>query len=72
MHGLFLPTALAEGLGRTSAGARSGGGAEVVVGDPDRAYLPRRRFARLGTHRVPESGLLEAEEVKPATVWRLP
>ena len=47
-------------------------GAEVVVGDPDRAYLPRRRFARLGTHRVPESGLLEAEEVKPATVWRLP
>ncbi len=47
-------------------------GATVIVGDPDRAYLPRHRFTRLTTHRVPGSGLLEAEEVKTATVWRLP
>ncbi|MEV5410092.1 50S ribosomal protein L11 methyltransferase [Thermopolyspora sp. NPDC052614] len=47
-------------------------GATVVVGDPDRAYLPRHRFTRLTTHQVPGSGLLEAEEIKTATVWRLP
>ena len=47
-------------------------GATVVVGDPGRAYLPRDRFTPLSRHRVPGTGLLEDDEVKDATVWRLP
>lgn len=47
-------------------------GAAVLVGDPGRAYLPRDRFVPLTRHRVPGSGLLEAEEITAATVWRLP
>ena len=47
------------------------GGADVLVGDPHRAYLPRDRFEALATYRVPVSLALEDAEVKPTTVWRL-
>jgi len=47
-------------------------GATVLVGDPQRAYLPPERFTELATYPVPTTYALENAEVKLATVWRLP
>ena len=46
-------------------------GAEVVVGDPGRAYLPRPRLVRLAAYDVPVERSLEGSELMPTTVWRL-
>ena len=45
-------------------------GADVVVGDPGRAYLPKQRLAALATYQVPVTRSLEDAEVKKTTVWR--
>jgi len=45
-------------------------GADVLVGDPGRAYLPAGRLSRLAEYRVPVSLALEDAEVKRTTVWR--
>ncbi|KXK58424.1 nicotinamide N-methyase [Micromonospora rosaria] len=47
------------------------GGARVLVGDPDRAFLPRRRFRQLASYPVPVSEALESVRVKQTTVWEL-
>ncbi|MFC7545620.1 class I SAM-dependent methyltransferase [Plantactinospora sp. GCM10030261] len=47
------------------------GGAEVLVGDPERAYLPRERFTALATYQIPVPEALESVQVRPTTVWRL-
>ena len=49
--------------------ARSG--AQVLVGDPGRAFLPRDRFDELAGYDVPVSEALESVRVKRTTVWRL-
>lgn len=49
--------------------ARSG--AQVLVGDPGRAFLPRDRFDELASYDVPVSEALESARVKRTTVWRL-
>ncbi|MFB9238003.1 methyltransferase [Plantactinospora siamensis] len=46
-------------------------GASVLVGDPDRAFLPRDRFDRVAAYEVPVPPALESVRVKPTTVWRL-
>jgi predicted nicotinamide N-methyase len=46
-------------------------GAEVLVGDPGRAYLPRERFTVASVQDVPVIRDLEDAEVKRTTVWRL-
>jgi predicted nicotinamide N-methyase len=46
-------------------------GAEVLVGDPGRAYLPRHRLTELASHQVPVIRALEDAHVKHVTVWRL-
>ncbi|TQF01479.1 methyltransferase [Kitasatospora acidiphila] len=46
-------------------------GAQVIVGDPGRAYLPRERFTSLATYRVPVVADLEDAEHKATTVWQL-
>jgi predicted nicotinamide N-methyase len=46
-------------------------GALVLVGDPGRAYLPRRRFEMVATYDVPVSRALEDAGIKRTTVWRL-
>jgi predicted nicotinamide N-methyase len=46
-------------------------GAEVLVGDPGRAYLPRERLAPVAAHAVPSAADLEDAAVKPVTIWRL-
>ena len=47
-------------------------GAEVLVGDPGRAYLPRAGLERLAAYEVPVTRALEDTEVKRTTVWRVP
>jgi predicted nicotinamide N-methyase len=44
-------------------------GAEVLIGDPGRAYLPGDRLAAVATFDVPDT---EGPQVRRATVWRLP
>jgi predicted nicotinamide N-methyase len=48
----------------------AGEGRAVLVGDPGRAYLPKRRLDLLATYEVPVTRALEDAEVKRASVWR--
>ena len=50
------------------AAARAAG-AEVLVGDPGRPYLPAERLEFVALYEVPET---EGEGVRRTTVWRLP
>ena len=45
-------------------------GAEVLIGDPGRSYLPKERLEVLAVYEVPVSRALEDSEVKRTTVWR--
>lgn len=45
-------------------------GKEVILGDPGRYYLPKRRLEALATYQVPVTRALEDSEVKRTTVWR--
>lgn len=51
-------------------GALKARGAEVLVGDPGRAYLPKSGLDRLAVYEVPVTRALEDSEVKRTTVWR--
>ena len=44
-------------------------GAEIIVGDPGRAYLPKDRLEQLAVYTVPVTRALEDSEVKRTTVW---
>ena len=46
-------------------------GAEILVGDPGRAYLPKTGLESLAVYQVPVTRVLEDAEVKRTTVWRL-
>jgi predicted nicotinamide N-methyase len=46
-------------------------GADVLVGDPGRAYLPGERLVPVAGYDVPVIAALEDAPVKRATVWRL-
>jgi predicted nicotinamide N-methyase len=48
----------------------TGQGVEVLVGDPGREYLPRRRCTALAVHDVPDTADLEGRAVTATTVWR--
>jgi len=43
----------------------------VLVGDPGRSYLPRKRQELLATYQVPVVGALEDSEIKKTCVYRL-
>lgn len=45
-------------------------GADILVGDPGRAYLPKERMQALAVYQVPVTRALEDAEVKRTTVWR--
>ena len=47
------------------------GGARVLVGDPDRAFLPRGRFRELASYDVPVPPALESVRIKLTRVWEL-
>lgn len=46
-------------------------GADVLVGDPGRAYLPKSGLEKLAVYEVPVTRALEDAEVKRTTVWRV-
>ena len=46
-------------------------GAEILIGDPGRSYLPGTGLEPLGVYEVPVTRALEDAEVKRTTVWRL-
>lgn len=45
-------------------------GVDVVVGDPGREYLPRRRCTELSVHEVVGTADLEGGDTTRTTVWR--
>jgi len=45
-------------------------GAEILVGDPGRSYVPKDRLEPLAEYQVPVTRDLEDAEVKRTTVWR--
>jgi predicted nicotinamide N-methyase len=45
-------------------------GAEVLVGDPGRTYLPRERLDEVATYDVPTTLVLEDRHTKRTTIWR--
>ena len=67
---VFYSQAMADRVRRFLRGAARSG-AQVVVGDPDRAYFPHRVFRRLASYEVPVPPALEGVRVKPTTVWQL-
>ncbi|TPK70544.1 methyltransferase [Mesorhizobium sp. B2-4-15] len=46
-------------------------GAQILVGDPGRSYLPPSGLEPLGVYEVPVTRALEDAEIKRTTVWRL-
>jgi predicted nicotinamide N-methyase len=48
------------------------GGAEVLIGDPGRAYFPREGLIKLAEYQVTTSRDLEDAEIKRTAVWRFP
>lgn len=46
-------------------------GAQVLIGDPGRSYLPKERLEAVATYMVPVAGALEDNEIKKTCVWRL-
>ena len=45
-------------------------GADVLIGDPERAYLPKSRLEKLSAHQVRVPRALEDQDVRETTVWR--
>lgn len=46
-------------------------GADVLIGDPGRTYLPLERLEAVATYQVPVTRDLEDAEIKRSSVWRL-
>ena len=66
----FYTGAVAASMTRLLAGAARGG-AQALVGDPGRGFLPRRLFDKLAEYAVPVRPALEDVTAKPTTIWRL-
>ena len=45
-------------------------GADVLIGDPGRSFLPRDRLEPLALYGVPDIGALEDQDIKDTKVWR--
>jgi predicted nicotinamide N-methyase len=66
----FYTGPVAASMTRLLAGAARGG-AQALVGDPGRGFLPRRLFDQLAEYAVPVRPALEDVTVKLTTIWRL-
>lgn len=66
---LFYERQLADRVLAYIDAARAGG-ATVLIGDPQRNYFPRGRFATAAEYRVPVTRELEDAEIKRTAVWR--
>lgn len=67
---LFYERALAESVSAYIAQAALGG-ALVLIGDPQRSYFPKGKFAMAAEYSVPVTRELEDSEIKRTAVWRL-
>jgi predicted nicotinamide N-methyase len=67
---LFYERSLAELVTRFIEQAAADG-ALVLIGDPQRNYFPKGRFAAAAEYRVPVTRELEDAEIKRTCVWRL-
>jgi predicted nicotinamide N-methyase len=68
---VFYSAQLANRVLRFLLRAAREGGARVLVGDPERAYLPRSRFRRITSYDIPVPPALESVRTKHTTVWEL-
>jgi predicted nicotinamide N-methyase len=66
---VFYDKAFADRLAPWFASLKTRG-ADILVGDPGRAYLPKGGLQQLGVYQVPVTRVLEDAEVKRTTVWR--
>ena len=66
---VFYDKAFADRLMPWFAALRARG-ADILVGDPGRAYLPKTGLQSLAVYEVPVTRVLEDAEVKRTTVWR--
>lgn len=46
-------------------------GAEVLIGDPSRTYLPKDKLRQIEEYRIPVTRELENQEIKRTAVWAL-
>lgn len=67
---LFYERALADLVSRFIDEVAAAG-ALVLIGDPQRNYFPKGRFASAAEYRVPVTRELEDAEIKRTSVWRL-
>ena len=51
--------------------ALAAGGAEVLMGDPGRTYLPKTGLERIAAYSVKTTRELEATDIRHAVVWRV-
>jgi predicted nicotinamide N-methyase len=68
---LFYERALADQV-LTFIDKAVAGGATILIGDPQRSYFPRGRFAKVTEYQVPVTRELEDSEIKRTAVWRAP
>ena len=45
-------------------------GADVIIGDPGRTFLPRDQLTSIATYEIPVTRALEDSEIKRTQVWR--
>jgi predicted nicotinamide N-methyase len=46
-------------------------GAQILIGDPGRSYLPKEQLEKLAEYNVPVTRDLEDAEIKKTSVWQL-
>ncbi|WP_438816517.1 class I SAM-dependent methyltransferase [Taklimakanibacter deserti] len=67
---LFYEKALAERV-HTWLIAAKAGGADILIGDPGRSYLPKSALLHVVDYNVPVTRELEDSEIKRTSVWRI-
>jgi predicted nicotinamide N-methyase len=67
---LFFEQPLAKHLEAWLRGLH-GDGREILIGDPQRTYLPRGGLEKLATYAVPTTAALEDSDLRNASVWRM-
>ncbi|MDA1100491.1 MAG: 50S ribosomal protein L11 methyltransferase [Proteobacteria bacterium] len=67
---LFFEQPLAKRLETWLRGLRQAG-VEILIGDPQRTYLPRQGLEKLATYAVPTTSALEDSDLRNASVWRM-
>jgi len=67
---LFFDLPLAKHLEAWLRGLHDAG-VEVLIGDPQRTYLPHQGLEKLATYSVPTTSALEDSDLRNASVWRM-